>query len=153
MLEEEVRYNGSDGRLYLYDFGSIMRVVGGASDSPTCFAFVLGSDDSIMRYFEGFSDIFPFEQKTVASVRLTSHGSTDVLSHDGDADGSLDDPRLKGAWRVKAPRENEMIEALALLSEDARLYVDAYWGSKTERLQVTVLRVNGEIVENSVEFT
>jgi hypothetical protein len=153
ILEEEVIYNGSNGMLYMYDFSSLLRVVGGQPDSPTCFAFVIGTDGSILRYFEGSTDIFPFRKKTILSVHLTSNGSTETLSHDIGEGELLDDPRFRGKWRIIAPRENEMVEFLALLTEDARLYIDSNWGAKTERVQITTLSVNGEISENWVEFT
>ncbi|MBU7004442.1 MAG: hypothetical protein HXS50_02660 [Theionarchaea archaeon] len=153
ILEEDVVYNGLNGMLYMYDFSPLLRVTGGKTDSPTCFAFVLGSGGSILSYFEGSPAIFPFGEKTLASIRLTSNGSTDVLSHDIGQMGLLDDPLSGGTWMVMAPRENEMVEVLALLSEDARLYIDANWGAGTERLQVTTLRVDGDLSENWVEFT
>jgi hypothetical protein len=97
--------------------------------------------------------IFPFKDKTVSSVRLTVGGSTEIFSHDGDEARPLDDPQVEGPWIVEKPRENEIVELLALLAEDARLYVDANWGSKTERMLVAVLGVNGEVSETWVEFT
>jgi len=146
-VETEVEYEGSRVKLLLYDFSGMLRLARTPPEaSPSCFAFLLDEDSSIVAYFEGFSDFFPFSGRTISLLRLTRKGSCEEFGppENPAVEKHLDEGPLYGLWVVNKPRRNEVLEVSVLLSENARLVVEAEWSRASEKMQIVSMVVDGE---------
>lgn len=151
LIETEIEFNDSTAILQMYDFSSIFRVTGvGMVDSPTCFAFIIGSDQSILKYFEGSADFFPFPDKTISSLRFSRKADTRVFQ--GWRGTGLEKAPSYGTWIVNRTEKDELLEVTVLLNEDARLYIGKNWGANSEIMQFSMLIVDGERYDTWIEF-